>query len=257
MSELTRMDSFDALHVRAHPRSSCYRPLVDGHLLGCKHAILKFKSGSVCEVIGYQLAAALGVQVPRMQGVWTPTNGVLATGLQYNAFRIGILVEELPDLKWGTKLGSLTQEELRQIGPDQVARVLAFCMFDGNEWGEFVSANDGPIYFIDLENVLGPMVPECLFDLGLRARKAIISGWKKDCDSQARLSVMSVFREANRLGVLQLVRNELARFVTLPESERARIVSISGHPLDQEISKFFAEMLEDRVSVISSFLNSR
>ena len=34
-------------------------------------SIFKFKPISVCEVFGYQIAEAIGVRVPQMQGVWT------------------------------------------------------------------------------------------------------------------------------------------------------------------------------------------
>src|SRR5438045_3940991 len=55
-------------------------------------AILKFKSISVCEVLGYELAARIGVRIARMQGFWTQTV-VNAAEITAEPGRVGILVD--------------------------------------------------------------------------------------------------------------------------------------------------------------------
>ena len=39
---------------------------------GVPKSIFKLELISICEVFGYQIAEAIGVRVPQMQGFWTP-----------------------------------------------------------------------------------------------------------------------------------------------------------------------------------------
>jgi hypothetical protein len=64
--------------------------LVTG-LAGLPKSIFKFKIISACEVFGYQIALAIGVRVPRMQGVWTQ-EVIKADGINADSGRVGILV---------------------------------------------------------------------------------------------------------------------------------------------------------------------
>ena len=259
MSELTRLDGFDDLHVREHPQSWCSKVLLaDGHLLGCQRAILKFEPGSICEVLGYQLATALGMRVPRMQGVWTPFAGSFGTGYKYKACRVGILIEELVNRECLICISGIEEEQLDRIGRDIVARTLALCAFAGNEWGQFVPTEEGCIYFIDLEDVLGALVPpEDLMTLGPSGRELAPERLKEAHDrweSWHRPSIKAVFREADRLRISELVRGHLCQLYNLPRSDRAKLVSVAGHPLAQEISEFAAALMESRVSAIGEIL---
>src|SRR2546427_7913935 len=62
--------------IRRPPRSTLfpYTTLFRSGLVtgvgGFARSILKFGSISVCEAFGYLIASAIGVRVPRMQGVW-------------------------------------------------------------------------------------------------------------------------------------------------------------------------------------------
>src|SRR6266545_3968196 len=64
---------------------------------GFATAILKFRSISICEVLGYQIAAAVGIRAARTQGFWTPQSvdavGPGCPGILAEPGRIGILDE--------------------------------------------------------------------------------------------------------------------------------------------------------------------
>src|SRR2546425_4088151 len=59
---------------------------------GFARSILKFGSISVCEAFGYLIASAIGVRVPRMQGVWM-REAVSTDRVDAEPGRIGVLVE--------------------------------------------------------------------------------------------------------------------------------------------------------------------
>src|SRR3989454_10391726 len=59
---------------------------------GFARSILKFSSISVCEAFGYLIASAIGVRVPRMQGVWM-REAVSTDRVDAEPGRIGVLVE--------------------------------------------------------------------------------------------------------------------------------------------------------------------
>ena len=258
MGELRRIDAFDSLQVIEHAASWCSGVLhADGQLLGRQEAILKFKAFSVCEVIGYQLAAGLGVPVPNMRGIWTPRGGSLGNNCAYGAFRIGILLEELPNLVRVYPIGHIRREQVDGIGRDSVARALVLCMFARDEWGEFVCSSDNRVCFIDLETTLGRLEPENLVTKDVFGRKLELKNCKKAYCSGNRASVASVLNEADRLGIRELVEAELRSFCEMPKPDRAKLVSITGHPLAPEISDFSIDLLESTITVIASAVDIR
>ena len=79
---------------------------------GFARSILKFGSISVCEAFGYLIASAIGVRVPRMQGVWM-REAVSTDSIDAEPGRIVVLVEhheagppyaERPKNQFGTVL---------------------------------------------------------------------------------------------------------------------------------------------------------
>ena len=126
-------------------------PVVDAFLPEISRGILKFDIHSVGELFGYQLASILGVRTPRIAGYWITEP--LGQPYPAAAGRIGALVEYLPDWR------SIGREEAASHDPDLTARALALCAFDRFEWGEFGSSG-GKMYFVDLERLLAPIVPD-------------------------------------------------------------------------------------------------
>jgi hypothetical protein len=121
--------------------------LVTG-VAGLAKSILKFNITSACEVFGYQIASAIGVRVPSLQGVWTKE--VVRIGDIYaEPGRIGVLVEYYEGCP------QLSRDDAATFDPGAVALALGLSVFDRFEWGEFILSGDR-LYFVDLERLLPP-----------------------------------------------------------------------------------------------------
>src|SRR5256885_2659879 len=122
MHRLIELDDGETLLRKAKPFSGGNGLVAD--VCGFTKAILKFSSISVCEVLGYQLAAAFGVRVPRSQGIWSSAAmEVRRMGLYAEPGRIGVLIEYHDDwipLSWDTAA---------RLDPAAVARALGLCVF--------------------------------------------------------------------------------------------------------------------------------
>ena len=91
MSELIELHNVARL-LEETDRSFVGPDVVTEAVPGMPKSIFKFKLGSVCEVFGYQIAGAIGVRIPQMQGVWAQE--AIQSRTEYVApGRIGILVK--------------------------------------------------------------------------------------------------------------------------------------------------------------------
>ncbi len=116
------------------------KEFVGGNILvtgvaGLVKSIFKFDIISVCEVFGYQIASAVGVRVPRMQGFWTQEI-VKSGNINADPGRIGVLIEYHKD--WT----ALSRDCAAARDSVAVTRALTLCAFDWSEWGEFGLSGD-------------------------------------------------------------------------------------------------------------------
>lgn len=155
MSEIIELRNVDKLLEEANSISDpLVPPVVTEAVPGMPKSILKFKSISICEVFGYQIAEAIGVRVPQMQSFWT-RKALRSRRYCADSGRVGILVSYHEDWK---RLGRNKAVDLDVV---QTARALALCVFDRHEWGEF-GLSGGKVYFVDLERLLPAIQPEDL-----------------------------------------------------------------------------------------------
>lgn len=214
---------------------------------GFARSIFKFSSISVCEVFGYLLAPAIGVRVPRMQGVWT-REAVSTKGVDAEPGRIGILIEHHED--WM----ALSREAAVQLDPAAVARALALCVFDRHEWGEFGQSR-GQVYFVDLERLLPPIQPETL----LAGSDAERVEWLTDlADHYGRTAfsyIREVIEEADEIGLRDHVDKELRRLASLRPEAYSRFLRIAGHPLDELLSRFAANVFGRRLNAVAEYVD--
>ncbi len=199
-------------------------PVVEGFLPSIERGILKFDLHSVGELFGYQLAAILGVRIPRIAGYWITEP--LGQPFPAAAGRIGALVEYFPD--WRT----IALEEAATSDPDVTARALALCAFDRFEWGEFGVSN-GRICFVDLERLLAPVVPDLWAEMTRRQIKRDIEKHIQGFLRIQRLELPGVMEAATSLGLAGAVRRHLLSL----DPESAEQLRIEQHP--------FAELLSD------------
>ena len=210
---------------------------------GFATSILKFSPNSVCEVFGYQIAAAVGVRVPRMQGLWTQ-KAVNALGIFAEPGRIGILVEYHDD--W-TALG---WDAAAMLDPAAVARALSLCLFDRYEWGEF-GQSGGEIYFADLERLLPPIKPEVLLSSSEAGRIEILAATEGPFELGSSGMIQEVIEEADRLRILNEVNRELEGLCSLAPETYSGFLKLVGHPLDGLLSRFAATAFGRRLNAIA------
>jgi hypothetical protein len=220
--------------------------LVTG-VAGLAKSIFKFDIISVCEVFGYQIAWAFGVRVPRMQGVWTKE--VVRVGSVYaDPGRIGVLVEYLEGCT------QLSRDDAATLDPGAVAPALALCVFDRFEWGEFVLSGD-KLYFVDLERLLPPIPPETLVAASPKDRVECLRNLE-DQYSRGNLSaIREVLEEAERLGLHDQVEEKLRRLCSLRAEVYFQFLEISGHPLDELLSKFAGWVFGNRLNSIAEWFD--
>lgn len=218
--------------------------LVTG-VAGMAKSIFKFDIISVCEVFGYQIASAIGLRVPRMQGVWTKE--VVRIGSIYaEPGRIGVLVEYYEGCT------QLSRDEAATLDPGAVALALALSVFDRFEWGEFVLSGD-KLYFVDLERLLPPIPPETLVAASLEDRVECLRNLE-DQYSRGNLSaIQEVLVEAKRLGLHDQVEDKLQRLCSLSPDMYFQFLEISGHPLDELLSKFATTVVGNRLNSIAEW----
>jgi hypothetical protein len=214
---------------------------------GMPKSIFKFKPTSVCEVFGYQIAEAIGVRVPQMQGFWT-REAMQSRPPYVDPGLIGILVKYHEDWK------PLGRERAVALDPVQAARALALCVFDRFEWGEF-GLSDGKIYFVDLERLLPPIQPDAL----LAASEIDRVEWLNDLDveycREDFSAIGEVLEEAEQLDLQDRVERELQRLCCLRPETYCPFLEISGHPLGKLLSRFAACVFGQRLNSIAEWFD--
>ena len=210
---------------------------------GMPKSIFKFKPISVCEVFGYQIAEAIGVRVPQMQGFWI-RKALRSRRFDAGPGRIGILVKYHEDWK------PLGREHAVELDVIQAARALALCVFDRFEWGEF-GLSGGKVYFVDLERLLPPMQPEALLAASEIDRMEELNYLAVGYGNVSFSAIGEVLEEAEQLGLQVRVEQELQRLCHLKSHIYCRFLEISGHPLDKLLSQFAAFVFGNRLNSIA------
>jgi hypothetical protein len=126
-------------------------PIVEGLIGGFPRALLKLKNETLSELWGYQLAALMGVRVPRCVPFRLDGRINLAhpeQPLDRLPGDFGLLVEELPD--WHD---CESEQEAAALDPEVTGRALALRALDGGERSVF-GTSDGKLYVVDLEGAL-------------------------------------------------------------------------------------------------------
>jgi hypothetical protein len=206
-------------------------------------SILKFSLMSVGEVFGYQMAAALGVQVARMQGFWT-REAVDAAGTMAEPGRIGVLVEHLADWE------DLGWDDAASVDRGAVARALSLCAFDCGEWGSF-GQSGGEVYFADLERLTPLADVEELLAASNKTRFEILERRQEVYDHGHSDMVRQIVEEADSLGLNQELHGELKKVCSIGPDAYSALLKLVGHPIDALLSRFAASMFGRRLNVIA------
>jgi hypothetical protein len=197
-------------------------------------AIIKFDIISVCEVFGYQIASAIGINVPKMQGFYTLSG------------RIGILVEYYSDWRY------LSIDEAAERDPEVTASALALCAFDRFEWGEFGLSNNS-VYFIDLERLFPPMIPELLLNESEEDRVIRLLQWERMY--KGTFDLPYVLREANLIRLKNLVERKLEQLCALTPDRYCSILKITGYPHSTLLSRYVAHNFGFRLNEIARYFS--
>jgi len=222
-------------------------PFVDGSILGTDRAFMKFRAKSVCEVVGSQMAACLGVRIPRTVGVWSKEEGVLGRYNSYRPYRIGAVIEFIPDL-CDVPLSAAAEQF-----PDLAARVAALGAFSRDEWGEIGIAPDGPAVF-DFDFMCGLVIPEELMASSPEAQERELESAE---DAYSRLSkphIEAVLDEARSLSIADAVVGHLRTMCRWNRRTCREVVEITGHPLARVISAFQARLVGSRLNTAAQML---
>jgi hypothetical protein len=214
---------------------------------GVPKSIFKFKPTSICEVLGYQIAEAIGVRVPKMQGFWTQ-EAIQSRRHYADPGRVGILVECYEDWK------PLSRKHAVELDAVQAARALALCVFDRFEWGEF-GLSDGKVYFVDLERLLPPIQPDVLLASSEIDCVERLNDLEVGYSQEDFSAIGEVLEEAERLDLQDRVEQELQRLCRLKPERYGRFLTISGHPLDKLLSRFAASVFGHRLNSIAEWFD--
>ncbi|MFQ5801423.1 MAG: hypothetical protein ACE5JQ_00830 [Candidatus Methylomirabilales bacterium] len=218
---------------------------------GFAKSMLKFSSISVCEVFGYQIAAAVGIRVARTQGIWTQQAvnavGPGSPGILAEPGRIGILVE------YHDAWANLPVDHAVRLDPVVVSRALGLCAFDRYEWGEF-GHSGGKIYFADLERLLPGMQPEVLLAASPEERITILEATEDPYKQGTATMIQEVLEEADRLRISSEVERELETLSSLRPETYSKFLQLIGHPLDRLLSRFATSVFGWRVNAIADYI---
>ena len=134
-----------------------------------------------------------------------------------------------------------------------LARAVAFEVFNRDEWGHF-GLSRGNVYFIDHERVLPLMQPEALIPLSPEERietLRLAGDWYNEQDFRR---IGDVWAEAQEQDVVDEVERALRNLAALRPDSYTRAIRISGHPLDELLSRFAAHSFGRRVNALAECL---
>ncbi len=184
--------------------------------------LCKYKDESICEVVGYQIAEALGVPLQPWVAFFQNQKDN-----QTPKSMVGILIEKWPQFELQATLAYPTQTH-----PDLVGCALAFAILDRNEWPEWMMDKDmSNLRLFDLERT-GPRL--CWPPQTTRA-----IDYAGNIDSLFN----SIRKQAKKSGVLELFLKYLEEIKALDFSS---ILDFSGHPHASTIKTAIIRGLEAR-----------
>jgi hypothetical protein len=194
----------------------------------------KFKEVSVSEVVGYQLAEAIGLPVQPWAAFYSATTEACHSGC-------GILIEQWPLFYYCSDLCLPAMEF-----PELVSTALAFVVFNRFEWPQWMVAESrNNLRLFDLE-FIGPKIH-----------------WPPETTPTETYSgdFSAAYREAEEKSIALRLHAQfleaLRRFTSLNFST---IIDFRGHPCGQRLKKLVVEALENRKSQITrlmEFLNDQ
>ncbi len=238
MSNLIKLNNVEELIKKAEEYSWTSKVIdVSSIVSEFQKAIIKLEDFPICEIFGYQIASALEIRVPKMQGF-----GVQDKTNSEEFGKVGILIEYYDDWK------CLSREEALKVDLSMTARAMALCAFDRHEWGEFGLSNN-KLYFVDLERLLAPVYPHLL--LSKEVRIEWLADQAEGYERMSRSMIEEVLREADDLGILKQVEDILRNICALRPNTYESFLKITGHPLDSMLSKYAAHNFGNRMNSIA------
>lgn len=246
MAEIIELNRIEMLLAHAQ-EDIAGNKVIKNPVPGMHEAILKFESTSVCELLGYQIARAFGVRVPRMRGFWTRV-AVDFKRTHATPGRIGILVEYYEDWE------PVGREKAAILDPIQTARSIALCVLDRHEWGEF-GRSGGKLFFVDLEYILPVIKPEELVAVSEPERRELLRERQGEYSRGDHAAIGEVLREAKQLNLRDLVVQELRRFCRIRPTEYCQFFEVAGHPLGALISRFASSAFGNRLNTLSKWFD--
>lgn len=220
-----------------------HHPIVEGLIDLGSRAIIKFHEHGFSEVLGYQLAIALGVPVFKHQGFWS-REPVETSTRHARAGRIGILIEYMDDLRSVTWEGAVAHD------PNATARILALCALDRHEWGQCAIA-DEHLFFFDLERLLPGIIAELLYagEVGSDYIDRCVAGYIAQSNDDAS----EALNEAQYLGVAKATKSCLRDLHSLVNSTKGEhLFALDPHPLEAALVQAALRGLRGRLRTLQN-----
>lgn len=204
----------------------------------------------MCEVFGFQLARAIGANVPRTLPVRNPHRVENARFHVAQPYRVELLSE------WISTLTPQSPQDAARKFPLNTARALILFMFTRDEWGEFgVSRDHG--YVVDLHGLLPPLDTEDLYAASESGRRDQVRAKVQSFGTYGNNDILAAFGEARRLGIWPMFEAELVRVLTMFPSSKPGRFSLTGHPLADLLVDGMGDAVGGRVETIQRILAQR
>jgi len=191
----------------------------------------KLNDKSICEIVGYQIAEALGLPLQP----WAAFYQSKVCEELASKRCIGILVERWVPSRWQGELCAPAKTH-----PELVGRALALAVLDRCEWPEWLMNEDkGDLRLFDLEGI-GPF-------LDWPPGRTPLSDYRKS----TRYFLKCAQEKAHVAGVHQIFANHLEILKMLDFSH---IVDLTGHPRSDVMKKVILRALDARQRQLSIIL---
>lgn len=181
---------------------------VDASVLGLPSALIKYRSTTICEFLGYQLARLAGVDTPQAVGFWLDTQTETA-----EPCRIGIAVS------WLDAAVHTTLDTVSVISSRVAAAILVLSLLSRDEYPEILE-HDSKTFVVDLEFLFPMLLPDVWVQASPNERDAALVNVVFSYIAQGNAVAERIRQDASRLSLESAVLSEASRLRdTLATSE--------------------------------------
>lgn len=214
--------------------------------IGMERAVLKFQEHSANEILGYALAHAASLPVPRAVAAWFDPDDGLAFG-DVMPGDLGILIDYRADWR------PISRGEAAAIDSAATGEALALCAFDRHEWGEFGLAG-GTVLFVDLERLLPALDARWLLQESSSERTRYLRETTRFYVMSSESFAREAINEAIDLGAIDGFRAAVQRMMDLTDDDWRRIGDLRPHPIAEIVGEAAIRAARFRLGVVRRLL---